>query len=120
MVLRSSLNGLKHCLGSFPKGMHSPTTLGFDRSRSAAAIITRWPEAFSRVVPIGDSPIITLGFSGLEGRWPEAFSRVVPIRDSPTIPLGFVAPSKDAFMTRWPRAATSSAPHAAPRAAPPC
>ena len=41
--------------GMFPKGMHSLMTLGFYRSRSATAIMTRWPEAFSRVVPEGDA-----------------------------------------------------------------
>ena len=49
----------------------------------------RWLEGFSRVGSIGDSPIITLGFSSLEGRWPEVFSRVVPIGDSPIVTLGF-------------------------------
>ena len=74
-------------------------TLGFNPSRSATAIMTRWPEGFSRVVPIGDSPTITLGFSGLEDRWPEAFSRVVLIGDSPTVTLGF-----SGLEGRWPEA----------------
>ena len=30
-------------------------SVGFNRSRSATAVMTRWPEAFSRVVPEGDA-----------------------------------------------------------------
>ena len=61
--------------------MHSPTTLGFHRSGSATAIITKKPEAFSKVVPEGPT---TLGFHGSRRltaiiiRRPEAFSKLVP------------------------------------------
>ena len=36
-------------------------TLGFNRSRSATAFMTRGPEVFFRVVPEGDSRVTTLG-----------------------------------------------------------
>ena len=38
-----------------PEGDALAISLGFNRSRSATAIMTRWPEAFSRVVPEGDA-----------------------------------------------------------------
>ena len=49
--------------------------------------MTRWPEAFSRVVPEVTACVITLGFVACAGhaivtRWPEAFSRVVPEGDA--------------------------------------
>ena len=55
--------------------------------------MTRWPEAFSRVVPQGDACFINLGFVVPLGdapmtRWPEAFSRVVPEGDACVITLG--------------------------------
>ena len=63
-------------------------------SAQGDAIVTRWPEAFSRVVPQGDACVITLGFVACAGhaivtRWPEAFSRVVPEGDACAITLGF-------------------------------
>ena len=47
------------------------------------APMTRWPEAFSRVVPEGDACVVSLGFvvplgDAIMTWWPEAFSRVVP------------------------------------------
>ena len=52
-------------------------------------------------VPLRDAPMT---------RWPEAFSRVVPERDACVITLRFVVPLGDAPMTRWPEAFSSVVP----------
>ena len=63
-------------------------TVGFNRSRSATAIVTRWPEAFLGSFPKGMHSPMTLGFNrsrsatAIMTRWPEAFSKIVAEGDA--------------------------------------